>query len=112
MGAEHIMKNMEDWWRKSSLYSNVHRSVTDDVVGKPGLVSCQLDSEFDEMLQIVMKRCGHIEKEYMKDSKSKFSNYFIKNKAKKITSKLIATKMQIEEKCFKRRKPILQIGKR
>ena len=48
---KHVIKNIEDWLRDSSLLSNVHRSFTEDVVGKSGLVSCRSDSEFDEMLQ-------------------------------------------------------------
>ena len=46
------------------------------------------------MLQNVMNESGHIEKEYIKNSKSKFSDYFIKNKTEKIKSKLTATKQQ------------------
>ena len=88
LGVEHVMKNIEDWLRDSSLPSNVHRSFIEDVVGKSGLVSCRSDSEFDEMLQNLMKKWADIEKEYVNDPKSKFSDYFIKNKAEKIKSKL------------------------
>ena len=40
------------------------------------------------MLQDLMKKWADIEKEYVIDPKSKFSVYFIKNKAEKIKSKL------------------------
>ena len=88
LGVEHVMKNIEDWLRDSSLPSNVHRSFIEDPVGKSGLVSCRSDSEFNEMLQNLMKKWADIEKEYINDLKSKFSDKFIKNKAKKIKSKL------------------------
>ena len=87
-------KNIDDWLRDSSLPSNVHRLIIEDVIRKSGLVSYQSDSEFNEMLQNVMNESGHIEKEYIKNSKSKFSDYFIKNKTEKIKSKLTATKQQ------------------
>ena len=92
LGVEHVMKNLENWLRDSSLPSNVHLSITEVVVGKSSLVSFQSDSEFYEMLQNVMKKWGDIEKEYIKDSKSKFLDYSIKNKAEKIKSKLTATR--------------------
>lgn len=34
LGVEHVMKNIEDWLRESSLPSNVHRSFIQDVVAK------------------------------------------------------------------------------
>ena len=40
------------------------------------------------MLQNIMKKRADIEKEYINDRKSKFSDYFIKNKVEKIKSKL------------------------
>ena len=40
------------------------------------------------MLQNIMKKRADIEKEYINDPKSKFSDYFIKNKVEKIKSKL------------------------
>ena len=87
-GVEHVMKNIEDFLRDSSLPLNVHCSFIEYVVGKSGLVSCRSDSEFDEMLQNLIKKWADIEKEYINDQKSKFSDYFIKNKAEKIKSKL------------------------
>ena len=91
------MENIEDWLRNSNLPSNVHRSILEDLVGKSGLVSCQSDSGFDEILKNVMKKWGHIEKEYIRDSKSKYSNYFIKNKAEKIKPTLRTTSSNIGE---------------
>ena len=81
LGVKHVMKNIEDWLRDTSLPSNVHRSFIEGVVGKSGLVSCRSDSEFDEMLQSLMKKWADIEIEYINDPQSKFSDYFIKNKA-------------------------------
>ena len=34
LGDEHVMKNIEDWFRERSLPSNVHRSFMEDVVAK------------------------------------------------------------------------------
>ena len=56
LGVEHVMKNIEEWLKDSSLHSNVHRSFIEDVVRKLGLVSCRSDSEFDEILQNMMKK--------------------------------------------------------
>ena len=55
------MRNIEDWLKESSLSSNVHSSFIEDVVAKLGLMSCQSDSEFDEMLQNMMKKWAGIE---------------------------------------------------
>ena len=88
LGVEHVTKDIEDWLKDSSLPSNVHRSFIEDVVRKLGLVSCRSDSEFDEILQNMMKKWADIEKEYINDPKSKSSDYFIKNKGEKIKSKL------------------------
>ena len=83
------MKNIENWLKSTSKCSwNVHRSIIKVVAGKSGLVSCQSDSEFDEILQNVMRMWVNIEKKCIKDPKSKFSYCFIRNKADKIKSKL------------------------
>ena len=55
----------------------------EDVVVKSGLFSCQPDSEFDEMLQNMIKKWGNTVKEYIKYPKSKLSDYFIEKKAEK-----------------------------
>ena len=43
LGVEHVMKNIEEWLKDSSLPSNVHRSFIEAVVRKLGLVSCRSD---------------------------------------------------------------------
>ena len=61
LGIEHVMRNIEDWLKDSSLSSNVPRSFIEDVVAKLGLMSCRSDSEFDEMLQNMMKKWAGVE---------------------------------------------------
>ena len=53
---------------------------------------CRSDSEFDEIQQNMMEKWANIKKEYINDLNSKYSDYFIKNKAGKIKSKLRKSK--------------------